>query len=613
MSDRLRELLGDGRVHVLDGAMGTMLYAKGVFVNVCYDELNLTHPTLVKEVHEAYVRAGAEIVETNTFGANPVKLSSFGLADETEEINKAAARLANDAANGRTAVIGAMGPLGVRIEPFGPTGRFEAQEFFRRQAEGLLAGGVDGFILETFSDLEELHAAFDAVRRLCQLPIFAQMTIGPDGNTSYGTAVEDLVEQIDTWNPEVIGFNCSVGPAAMLDALERVHHLSARPFAAQPNAGLPKAVGDRKIYLASPEYMANYARRMIAAGARFVGGCCGTTPEHIRTIRDLVASSQPPRSAKIVRRPSGVDEEKGVDAVPLADRSPWGRKLANGTFVTVVEIVPPKGWIPTQLIEQCLNLKVSGVDAVHLLDGPRASGRMGAIPSSIIVSRDVGLETIVHYSCRDKNMHGMISDLLGAAAAGVRNLVLVTGDPPKTDPYPDATAVFDIDSIGLTNIVALLNRGLDPGGNRIGDPTRYVTGVEVRPGASDTEREVSRFAWKVEAGAEFAVTQPVFDPTQFDRFFDRAGKAKIPIVVGIWPLLSLRNAEYLANEVPGIHVPDQLLDRMRQADTRGEDAAVAEGIQIARETLDALRGKVQGVQVSAPNGRIDVALAVLQG
>jgi homocysteine S-methyltransferase len=610
---RLRDLLEDGRVHVLDGAMGTMLYARGVFVNVCYDELNLTHPTLVRDVHEAYVRAGAEILETNTFGANPVKLSSFGLAERTEEINCAAVRLAREAGNARAVVVGAVGPLGVRIEPFGPTGRYEAHEFFRRQAEGLLAGGVDGFILETFSDLDELHEAYKAVRALCDLPVFAQVTIGPDGNTSYGTAVETVVREIDGWAADVIGFNCSVGPAAMLDALERVASLTTRPFSVLPNAGLPKAVGDRKIYLASPEYMASYARRMIAAGARFVGGCCGTTPEHIRAIRDLVASTQPVRVSRPTRPSGALEEEKGVEPVSLAERSPWGRKLASGAFVTAVELVPPRGWIPTRLIEQCLTLCTAGVDAVHLLDGPRASGRMGAIPSSIIVSRDVGLETVVHYSCRERNMHGMISDLLGAAAAGVRNVVIVTGDPPKADPYPDATAVFDIDSIGLTNVVSRLNRGLDPGGNRIGDPTRYVIGVEVNPGAVDRERELSRFGWKVEAGAEFAVTQPVFDPAQLERLLAQIRQFRIPIVLGLWPLVSLRNAEFLANEVPGIHVPEPVLARMRRAQERGDDAARGEGVAIARELLHALRGAVQGVQVSAPDGNVEVALEVLGG
>ena len=610
MSERLRELIADGGVHVIDGAMGTMLYAKGVFFNVCYDSLNLTHPSLVQEVHEAYVRAGAEIVETNTFGANPLKLSSYGLEQRTEEINAAAAKLARQAAKARAAVVGAIGPLGVRLEPFGPTGRGEASALFRRQAHGLLDSGVDGFVLETFSDLEELHTAFEAIRAVSDLPVIAQMTIGEDGNTSYGTAVETLMRQMDKWGVDVLGFNCSVGPADMLEALERVSALTVRPLCVQPNAGLPKAVGDRKIYLASPEYMANYARRMIASGARFVGGCCGTTPDHMRAIRELVASTEPPRAALAVTERDRTPEN-AVEALPLAKRSSWGRKIAEGTFLTSVELVPPKGWVPSQLVGQCQVLKTAGVDAVHLLDGPRALGRMGAIPSAIVVEREVELETVAHYSCRDRNMLGMISDLLGAAAAGIRNILIVTGDPSNTEPYPDTTAVFDIDSIGLTNIVAGLNRGVDPGGNLIGEPTRYVIGVEVNPGAVDGEQELRRFAWKVEAGAEFAVTQPVFDVKGIARFLRRIEEFRIPIIAGIWPLVSLRNAEFLANEVPGLHVPDSIMERMRRAHEASDDEALAEGIRIAQEIRSSLQGAVQGVQVSAPFGRVDVALQAL--
>ena len=610
MSDRLRELIADRRIHVIDGAMGTMLYTKGVFVSICYDELNLTHSTLVREVHEAYVRAGAEILETNTFGANPVKLSSYGLAERTEEINCQAAGLARQAAKGRATIVGAMGPLGVRLEPFGPTGRDQALGFFQRQAEGLLEGGVDGFILETFSDLNELQAAFDAVRKVSDLPVIAQMTIGEDGNSSYGTAVEALVKEIDHWDAEVLGFNCSVGPAAMLDALERVSPLTNRPFCVQPNAGLPKAVADRKIYLASPEYMANYARRMIAAGARFVGGCCGTTPDHMRTIRDLVASIEPPRTVTVVSEP-GASEEVGVEQMPLEQRSLWGSRIAEGAFVTSVELAPPKGWIPNSIIEQCQALMAAGVDCVNLVDGPQALGRMGAIPASIIVAREVGLETVVHYSCRDRNMLGMISDLLGAAAAGIRNIVIVTGDPPGIEAYPGSTSVFDIDSIGLTSLVSRLNRGLDPGGNTIGAPTRFVIEVEVNPGAADREEELRCFARKVEAGAEFAVTQPIFDYRRLQSFLRHVTDFRIPIIAGICPLVSLRNAEFLANEVPGIDVPDSILARMRTAQEAGDDTALGEGIKIAREIRDSLQD-VQGVLVSAPLGRVKVALEMLE-
>ena len=605
----LRKLLDDGRVHVLDGAMGTMLYGKGFFLNVCYDELNLKQPKLVQEVHEAYVRAGAELIETNTFGANPKKLASYGLADDTEKINTAAARLARAAAGDRVSVLGAVGPLGVRIEPFGPTSREEAFTLFRRQVDGLLAGGVDGFILETFSDLDEIHAALRAVRSACDLPVITQMTIGTDGLTHYGTDPETFAKQLAEWGADVIGVNCSVGPAGVLDAVERMVKATDRPISAVPNAGLPKDVGDRKIYLASPEYMASYARRMIEAGARLVGGCCGTTPEHIKKIRDYIASVVPRHPTVVVSR-AAVAAPAGVAAVPLAERSNWGRRLACGEFVTSVEIVPPKGVDPTPMLEQCRALKAAGVAAVNVPDGPRAQSRMGVLPSAILIQRDVGIETVIHYCCRDRNLLGMLSDILGAHAAGLRNILIITGDPPKMGPYPEATAVFDIDSIGLTNLVYRLNHGLDPGSNPIGAPTRWVIGVGVNPGAIDLDRELSRFAWKVDAGAEFAVTQPVFDVRQLELFLQRVEQFKIPVVAGIWPLLSLRNAEFLANEVPGVSVPEEVLARMRKASDRGKEAALAEGVAIAREMFRQVKGAVQGVQVSAPFGRVEVALEV---
>jgi len=590
--------------------MGTMLYAKGFFLNVCYDELALKQPQLVREVHEEYVRAGAEILETNTFGANPVKLGAHGLADETERINRAAAELARGAAGGRASVVGAIGPLGLRLEPFGPTSRDEARDRFRRQVDGLLAGGVDGFVLETFSDLEEIHAALRAVRDACDLPAVAQMTIGNDGLTAYGTTPEDFARQLAEWGADVIGVNCSVGPAGVLDAVERMAKATDRPLSAQPNAGLPKDVGDRKIYLASPEYMASYARRMVEAGARFIGGCCGTTPEHIRKMRDYLASVAPRQPSVVVSREAVIATSGGVAEIPLAQRSRWGKKLAAGEFVTSVEIVPPKGVNAEPMFAQCRALKAAGVDAVNVPDGPRAQSRMGVLPSAMLIEREVGLETVIHYCCRDRNLLGMLSDIMGAAAAGLRNILIITGDPPKMGPYPDSTAVFDIDSIGLTNLVYRLNHGLDPGNNPIGTPTHWVIGVGVNPAAVDLDRELSRFHWKVDAGAEFAVTQPVFDPRQLEAFLQRVEEYRIPIVAGIWPLLSLRNAEFLANEVPGVSVPDEVLARMRAAQEKGKEAALAEGVQIAREMFARVRGMVQGVQVSAPFGKVEVALEV---
>ena len=604
----LRDLITDSRVHVLDGAMGTMLYSRGVFVNVCYDELNLSQPALVQEVHEAYVQAGAEVLETNTFGANPVKLSSYGLEDETETINRPAVAIARRAANRRALVVGAIGPLGIRLEPWGPTAREEAVAFFSRQARGLAEGEVDGFILETFGDLNELEAALCAVKSVSDLPVIAQMTVGQEGNTAYGTSVETIAAKLTELGADVIGLNCSVGPAAMLDAIERLVERTDRPLSAQPNAGLPRAVDDRRIYLASPEYMASYARRMIQAGARFVGGCCGTTPDHIRKIHAQVASLQP-RLTAVELASNAPGAPAGVEVIPLGQRSRFGQKLAAGELVATVEIPPPKGWDPTAMIEQCRILRDAGVDAVNVLDSARAQSRMGVLPAALIVHREVGLETVFHYTCRDRNMLGMLSDLLGAAAGGLRNVLIVTGDPPAMGPYPDSTAVFDIDSIGLTNLLHRLNQGLDPGGNSIGEPTRYVVGVALNQGA-DLQKELERFAWKVDAGADFAVTQPVFDPAQLERFLSRA-KARVPIIAGIWPLTSLRNAEFLANEVPGVQVPQSVLERMRRAQEHGTAAARAEGIAIAAEMIASVKGLVQGVQVSAPAGRVDAALQVL--
>jgi methionine synthase / methylenetetrahydrofolate reductase(NADPH) len=595
----------------VDGAMGTVLYGRGVFLNVCYDELSIRQPDLVRDIHREYVRAGAELLETNTFGANPLKLATYGLAGETERINAEAARLAREAAGERAAVLGAIGPLGIRVEPFGEMSLEEARAMYERQARGLLEGGVQGFILETFSDVAELGAALQAVRGCSDLPIIAQMTVGTDGKTHYGTDPVVFGPELAAMGADVIGVNCSVGPHGVLEAVEKLARVVSVPISAQPNAGLPREVGDRKIYMASPEYMASYSRRMVEAGARFVGGCCGTTPDHIRAIVGFVQSVSPRHTFDVGTFPAPAPAV-AIDPVPLAARSRLGAKLAEGRFVTTVEIVPPKGVDPTPMFEQVRQLKAAGVDAVNVPDGPRAQSRMGALLSALMIEREVGLEAVVHYACRDRNLLGMLSDLLGAAAAGIRNLLIITGDPPKMGPYPEATAVFDIDSIGLTNLVSRLNRALDPGGNPIGLPTKFVIGVGVNPAAPDFERELKRFAYKVEAGAEYAVTQPVFDLDQLDRFLARVEGFRIPIVAGIWPLISLRNAEFLANEVPGVSVPDAIVDRMRVASARGKEEALAEGVRISREMLVAVADRVQGAQVSAPLGRVPVALEVLE-
>src|SRR5688572_8607903 len=574
------DLLTDDRPHVFDGAMGTMLYSKGVFINRCYDELNVKDPDLIRDIHRAYVKAGAELLETNTFGANRVKLAEHGLEAQVREINARGAALAREVTRGRALVGGAIGPLGIRIEPYGPTSVEEARAIFSEQAEGLLEGGVDFFILETFSDLVEIQQAILAVRGVSDIPVVAQMTIQEDGGTAYGTTAELLTKRLDDWGADVLGLNCSVGPHGMLGAIEKMASLTTRKLTAQPNAGLPREIHGRKMYMASPEYMASFSRRLITAGAKFIGGCCGTTPEHIKRMADAVHAISPRQVMVSVSTPD--HEPPEVTVKPLNERSAWGAKIAAGELVTTVEIVPPKGITPAKMLAGVRTLKAAGVDAVNVPDGPRAQMRMGVLPTATLVEQIVGVETVVHYCCRDRNLLGMLSDLLGAHALGLRNMLLITGDPPKMGPYPEATAVFDIDSIGLTNLVSRLNRGMDPGGNPIGEPTSFTIGVGVNPGAFDLEHELSRFYWKVEAGAEYAITQPVFDPEQLLSFIEEIKKRDIwiPIVAGIWPLVSARNAEFMANEVPGVVVPPEIVTRMRVANEKGKEHAVQEGLAI---------------------------------
>jgi homocysteine S-methyltransferase len=596
--------------------MGTMLYSKGIYINRSYDELNLVAADLVREVHDEYVRAGAEIIETNTFGANLNKLQPYGLEGSVREINIKAAQIARQAAGDRVYVAGAVGPLGLRIEPYGPTSFDEAKEMFTAQVSALLEGGVDLFVLETFSDISELHQAIRAVRDLCDLPIVAQVTIQMDGNTLFGATAEVFTTQLEEWGVDVIGLNCGVGPAIVLNAIEKMRPLTNRKLSAQPNAGLPRDVGGRQIYMCSPEYMAEYSRRIIQAGAKFVGGCCGTTPAHIKMIADALRQFNPrtqqiavPGAPKVsVRELKPVD----VTVVPAEERSNWARKIATGEFVTTVEVLPPKGCNPWKTLDAIRLLKDAGVDGVNIPDGPRAQTRMGAMATALMVQREVGIEPVLHYCCRDRNLLGMMSDLLGAAALGLRNLLLITGDPPKMGPYPDATAVFDIDAIGLTNMVNKLNHGLDIGDNPIGEPTSFSIGVGVNPGAVNMEEELRRFEWKIEAGAEYAITQPVFDTQQLREFLKAIESFRIPIVAGIWPLVSFRNAEFLHNEVPGVQVTPEIMERMRNASAVSKEAGRDEGLKIARESLVEVREFIQGVQVSAPFGNVKYALEVFE-
>jgi methionine synthase I (cobalamin-dependent)/5,10-methylenetetrahydrofolate reductase len=596
---------------VCDGAMGTLLYAKGIFINRCYDELNLSQPELIRSVHHEYLQAGAEIIETNTFGGNSFRLARHSMADRVHDVNLAGARLAREAAKSFDVwVAGSVGPLGIRIEPLGKTSFEEARAAFREQIAALVEGGVDLLMLETFGYLGEIHQAILAARDVNpKIPIVAQVTIDEEGNCLDGSTPETFAPRLEEWGAEVIGCNCSVGPVAMLDAIERVRALTSLPLAAQPNAGVPRSVEGRNIYLCSPEYMASYARKFVAAGVRLVGGCCGTTPDTIRVMRSALRAGE-------ARSKVAASQVTGQSATPAAvptlaveKRSLLGAKLAAREFLTMVEIVPPKGTDIHKEIEGARFLQSVGVDAINIPDSPRASARMSNQALSLLIQQEVGIEAILHYTCRDRNVLCIQSDLLGAAATGIRNLICITGDPPKMGNYPDATAVFDVDAIGLVNIVHNLNRGLDVGSNPIGAGTAFVIGVGANPGVPNLDEEIRRFEYKVEAGAEYAVTQPVFDLALLETFLRRIEHCHIPLVAGIWPLVSVRNAEFMKNELR-VSVPDSVLQRMARAQT--PEAAREEGVAIAREMLLAVRGMVQGAQISAPQGRYTAAVDVLE-
>jgi homocysteine S-methyltransferase len=617
MANDLLTRLKQGPV-LCDGAMGTLLYAKGVFINKCYDELNLTQPDLIRGIHQEYLNAGAEMIETNTFGGNSFRLARHGLADKVEEINRRGAELAREAADAfnlkkaaNVLVAGSIGPLGLRIEPLGKTSREEARASFHEQIKALVAGGVDVLMLETFGYLEELHQAILAAREVApEKLLVAQVTIDEDGNCLDGASPETFTTKLHEWGPDVIGCNCSVGPVAMLEAIERIRRLTDKPLAAQPNAGIPRSIEGRNIYLCSPEYMASYARKFVNAGVNLVGGCCGTTPEHTKAMKSALRMTDAKGKPGGFRVITEAKRESSITPPPLAQRSNLGKKLAAGEFVTLVEIVPPKGIDFRKEVEGAKFLKAAGIDAINIPDSPRASARMSNMALCLLVQQQAGIETVLHFTCRDRNVLSMQSELLGAYTTGLHNLICITGDPPKLGNYPDATAVFDVDAIGLVNIVHNLNHGLDVGGNPIGSGTKFMIGVGANPGIVNIDEEVRRFEYKVEAGADFAVTQPVFDVALLEQFLRRVDHHRIPVLAGIWPLTSVRNAEFMKNELR-VSVPDAILERMSRAPNA--EAARAEGILIAREMLHQVRGLVQGAQVAAPLGRYSSAIDVLDG
>ena len=607
MTTDFAEALKSGQCFLFDGSTPTVLYERGVYINRSFDEANLTSPELVRTIHEEFRAGGAQVITTNTWAANRMKLQGYGLMEKLVEINRSGARLARevlqDGAPGWVA--GAIGPLGVRIEPWGPTSFDEAQGYFAEQAQALLDGGVDLFVLEGFADLNEIHQALLGIQKVCALPVAAMMTPNDEGQTLYGTEPEWYIRKLTDWGAALVGVNGGSGPAPLLDLLKRFKTVTDCPLILQPSAGLPRMVDGRLLYMASPEYLGEFARQAFQLGARAVGGDAGTSAAHIRAMRGALRQER----AFVEGISERAEPESPHPGVPTADRSAFSRKLAEGGFVISVELVPPKGISADKLVEKASYCHARGVDAINIPDGPRAMARMSALATSVIIQRRVGMETLMHFACRDRNLLGIQSDLLGAAGLGLQNVLAITGDPPKLGPYPTATAVFDVDAIGLVNIVSQLNRGLDLGGSDIGVPTRFSVGVGANPVALDMDRELKRYRYKVEAGAEWAITQPIFDADALFHFLDFAEPLGIPVIAGIWPLKSLRNAEFMANEVPGVRVPPEILTRMARW-TTAEDQ-LKEGIAIAQETIARVRASVRGLQLSAPLGQVELLDSLL--
>ncbi len=616
------EIFADRPV-LADGAMGTLLSARGVMNNRCYDELNLTDPGRILSVHEEYLQAGAEILETNTFGANRFRLTRHGLGAQAKEINQAGVRLARQAVEhfqqrqaGHAWVAGSIGPLGVRLEPLGKTGLDEARAAFAEQIAALLEcgpengqhpRGVDLLIIETMPALNEARQALEAARSVApDLPVLVMVAVDDESNCLDGSSPAQAAALLTEWGAGAIGVNCSAGPATVLTAIEAMRRATTLPLAAMPNAGMPRAVEGRNVYLCSPEYMATFARKAVLAGAQIVGGCCGTTPNHIRAMRSAIRAMD--EQAHVEGAGAAPVESAETPPVPLAARSRIGALLAENRFVALVEILPPKGIDCSQEIEGAALLARLGAHGINVYDAPQASARMGGLSLCIQIQQHTGMDTVLHYACRDRTLLSIQSDLLGASSIGLHNILCVTGEPASLGNYPDATQVFDVDSIGLVNIVHRLNFGLDIGSNAIGASTNFTIGVAANPGAPDLENELRRFAYKVEAGAEYCITRPVFDLRLLENFLERTHDHKIPVIAGLWPLASLRNAEYMKNDLR-FSMPEEIMLRMAQAET--PEAARQEGIRIAQEMLAAVRPSVDGVQVSAPFGNYTAAAEVL--
>ena len=603
--DRIKE-----NIVLFDGAMGTMLYEAGVPLSSCFEEISISNPGLVKEIHRNYINAGAQVIETNSFGANRIKLKTYLLQDKVEDINRSAVRIAREEAGDDVYVAGSVGPVGERLAPFGKIDLKTAEKIFEEQMSALMKEDIDLFILETFRDIDELLLAARVAERLNpDIPVQAQFTMGPLNIEEYHKEAPAAAKRLNKERAvDIVGINCAVGPDHILEILMAVQPYVSKPVSVMPNAGLPRQIDNRNMYLASPAYFGNYAIKFYEAGASVIGGCCGTTPEHIKKAAQMVLPIDTGFRKGVIG--SGGIEGDEKEPLPLSERSELGKALANGDWINTVELVPPMSTDLSGIIGKSADLKKNGVMCINLPDGPRASARVSVTVTALEIERKALIETIPHICCRDKNLIGLQAELLGAQAAGLRNLLIITGDPPKVGNYPDVTGVFDVDAIGLISLARRLNCGVDLGGKELPEPTSFVIGAGINPVSTGLEREIERAFEKAEAGAEYFISQPVFDPRQLLSFIERIKDTKLPVIAGIWPLASYRNALFLNNEVPGVTIPDDIMKRMEKADTK--EAAKREGILIAREILDTVRSSISGIQISPPFGRIESAVDVFR-
>lgn len=612
MKPFLETLVEDGILG--DGALGTELYARGIFINRNYDELNLSNPTLIRDIHTEYLNAGAQLLETNTFTANRLALAPFGFEEKVKEINRAGAKIAKDAAKGQAYVAGAVGPISWAAKASTTLSPDEIRNLFKEQIGGLIEGGVDLIILETFYNLDELKLAYEAARSVSNThPVITQVTLKYEGEEGFkGIQPVDACKTMCEWGADGVGVNCCNGPVGVLEAIKLMEPVATKPLSAFPNAGLPQTKQNRLLYLATPEYMAEYARRLAQAGALLVGGCCGTTPAMIKEMKKYLQTLKPAKKIEVIRAETQKEETPKLTPVPLEKRSGFGALLGK-KFAISVEIDPPKGLDATKAIEGAKFLKAHGVDVINIADGPRAMARMSPMAMSVLIKQQIGMETVIHYCCRDRNLLGMQMDLIGANAIGLKNVLIITGDPPKMGEYPDATAVFDVDAIGLIHFVNNLNHGLDFANRPIGEQTSLVIGCGCNPGAVDMDLEVERLRKKIAAGAEFIFSQPVYDSKLLDKFLTKSKSfLNIPFFVGVLPLASLKNAEFLHNEVPGMQIPTPVMDQLRNAATKEAQRDV--GLKVAQEALKEAKSMsaVKGVYIFPPFGKYEAVVELIK-